>query len=153
MRQNSAKTQHLSKISDDKNQQKIWLENYKLRELSQQEFYFVIENRQPPNEPLGLVRMYDFLPEKNSFCWGSWLIKDDAPVFTGIESALMIYEFAFYTLHFENVHFDVRKNNSKVIAFHKRFGAKIVSEDEQNYYFTFNKKDYEAIKPKYKKFL
>jgi len=34
----------------------------------------------------------------------------------------------------------VRKGNNKVIAFHKRFGAKIVNEDELNYYFIFEKK-------------
>ena len=59
--------------------------------------------------------------KNESFCWGSWLIKEDAPKTTAIESSLQIYEFGFYSLGF-----DVRKGNDKVIAFHQRFGAKII---------------------------
>ena len=88
-----------------------------------------------------------------SFCWGCWIIKDGAPKTTAIESALQIYELGFKKLNFDMAHFDVRKDNKKVIAFHKRFGAKIVDEDELNYYFYFFKKDYEKIRIKYEKFL
>ena len=98
--------------------------------------------------------MYDFkvINQKRSFCWGSWIIKDGAPKTTAIESALQIYEFGFRKQSFDMSHFDVRKGN-KVIAFHKRFGAKIIGEDELNYYFYFFKEDYENIRVKYKKFL
>lgn len=111
--------------------------------------YFIIEDKK--NSKLGAVRIYDVLD--NSFCWGSWIIIPSAHKFTAIESALLIYEFAFYQLKFEQSHFDVRKNNVRVVDFHKRMGAKIVREDELNYYFIYKKEDYENIKPKYKRFL
>ena len=149
MRQNQNKTKYLSKVTGTVESQKEWIKNYKQREEEKKEFYFVIESKDKGK--LGLVRMYDF--QDNSFCWGSWLIKEDAPKTTAIESALQIYEFGFYNLGFEKSHFDVRKGNDKVIAFHKRFGAKIVDEDELDYFFNFEKSDYEIIKEKYKRYL
>lgn len=149
MRQNKDKTKYLSKVIGTVESQKEWIKNYKQREEDKKEFYFVIESKD--KEKLGLVRMYDFQDE--SFCWGSWLIKEDAPKTTAIESALQIYEFGFYSLGFERSHFDVRKGNDKVIAFHKRFGAKIVNEDVLDYFFNFEKSDYEITKEKYKRYL
>ena len=149
MRQNQNKTKYLSRVTGTVESQKEWIKNYKQREEEKKEFYFVIESKD--KEKLGLVRMYDFQDE--SFCWGSWLIKEDAPKTTAIESALQIYEFGFYSLGFEKSHFDVRKGNDKVIAFHQRFGAKIVDEDELDYFFNFEKSDYEIIKEKYKRYL
>ncbi|MCI0501805.1 MAG: GNAT family N-acetyltransferase [Epsilonproteobacteria bacterium] len=149
MRQNQDKTKYLSKVTGTVESQKEWIKNYKQRETEQKEFYFVIELKY--KKKLGLVRMYDF--RDNSFCWGSWLIKEDAPKTTAIESALQIYEFGFYSLGFEKSHFDVRKGNDKVIAFHQRFGAKIVNEDEIEYFFNFEKSDYEITKEKYKRYL
>ena len=149
MRQNQNKTKYLSKVTGTVESQKEWIKNYKQREEEKKEFYFVIESKD--KRKLGLVRMYDF--QDNSFCWGSWLIKEDAPKSTAIESALQIYEFGFYSLGFEKSHFDVRKGNDKVIAFHQRFGAKIVDEDELDYFFNFEKSDYEIIKEKYKRYL
>lgn len=149
MRQNEDKTKFLSRVHGTISDQRNWIKNYLQREEKKQEFYFVIESKK--NEKMGLVRLYDF--QKESFCWGSWLIKEGAPQTTAIESALQIYEFAFYKLGFERSHFDVRKGNEKVIAFHQRFGAKIVDEDELDYFFNFEKKDYEIIKEKYKRYL
>ena len=149
MRQNQNKTKYLSTVTGTVDSQKEWIKNYKQREEEKKEFYFVIELKD--EKKLGLVRMYDF--QDDSFCWGSWLIKEDAPKTTAIESALQIYEFGFYNLGFEKSHFDVRKGNDKVIAFHKRFGAKIVDEDELDYFFNFEKSDFEITKEKYKRYL
>jgi len=149
MRQNQNKTKYLSKVIGTVESQKEWIESYRKREEDRKEFYFIIESKQ--NEKLGLVRMYDF--KDDSFCWGSWLIKEEAPKTTAIESALQIYKFGFYKLGFEKSHFDVRKGNDKVIAFHQRFGAKVVSEDELDYFFNFEKSDYEITKEKYKRYL
>ena len=149
MRQNRKKTKYLSKVTGTVDSQKEWIKNYKQREDEEKEFYFIIESKN--KDKFGLVRIYDL--KNDSFCWGSWLIKEDAPKTSAIESALQIYEFGFYKLGFEKSHFDVRKGNDKVIAFHQRFGAKIVSEDELDYFFNFEKSDYEIIKEKYKRYL
>lgn len=149
MRQNQRKIRYLSKIEGSIQDQREWIRTYKEKEQRKQEFYFIIESKK--NEKLGLVRMYDFTD--NSFCWGSWLIKDNAPKSTAIESALQIYEYAFYTLGFQNSHFDVRKGNDKVIAFHKRFGAEIVDENDLDFFFNITKDSYEVTKQKYSRYL
>ena len=149
MRQDNNKTKYLSKVTGSVESQKEWIKNYKQREYEQKEFYFVIESKD--KEKLGLVRMYDF--QNESFCWGSWLIKENAPTTTAIESALQIYEFAFYKLNFSKSHFEVQKGNDKVIAFHQRFGASIIDEDEKEFFFNFEKTDYEITKEKYKRYL
>ena len=149
MRQNRKKTKYLSKVTGTVDSQKEWIKNYKQREDEEKEFYFIIESKN--KDKFGLVRIYDL--KNDSFCWGSWLIKEDTPKTTAIESALQIYEFGFYKLGFEKSHFDVRKGNDKVIAFHQRFGAKIVDEDALDYFFNFEKSDYEITKEKYKRYL
>ena len=149
MRQDQKKTKYLSAVNGTIKDQEAWISNYKHRENNKEEFYFLIESKE--QEKLGLVRMYDF--RDNSFCWGSWLIKDNAPKSTAIESALQVYEFGFYELGFKKSHFDVRKENKKVIAFHERFGAKIVNEDDLDYFFDYSKKAYEEIKIKYKRYV
>lgn len=149
MRQNQSKTKFLSKVSGTVESQKEWIIQYKIKENGMKEFYFIIESKSA--EKLGLVRLYDF--QNDSFCWGSWLIKDEAPKTTAIESALQVYEFGFYNLGFEKSHFDVRKANDKVIAFHQRFGAKIIKENELDYFFNYEKSDYVITKKKYKRYL
>ena len=149
LRQDTKKTQHLSQITGTIQDQINWIKEYKKRELLADEYYFIIESKK--NEALGLIRMYDF--QEKSFCWGSWLIKDGAPKSTAIESALQIYEFAFYTLDFEQSHFEVQKGNDKVIAFHKRFGAEVVDENENEYFFIIKKSTYKKIKTRYKRYL
>ncbi len=149
LRKNTSKTQYLSKVEGAVEEQRQWLRKYKERERGKKEFYFIIESKN--GEYLGLVRMYDY--KGTSFSWGSWLIKENAPTFTAIESALQIYEFAFYQLGFTQSHFEVQKGNTKIISFHQRFGAKIVNENELEYFFTLTKEEYEVTKKKYKRYL
>jgi RimJ/RimL family protein N-acetyltransferase len=149
LRTNPSKVQFLNKIESDLAKQQAWLKEYKKRELLGMEYYFIIESNNC--KPLGLVRIYDL--QEKSFCWGSWLIKESAPAATAIESALLIYEFAFNQLNYNQSHFDVRKGNERVIAFHKRFGATVQTEDELNYYFKYSKASYLNVRKKYKRFL
>lgn len=100
---------------------------------------------------LGLIRVYDL--QHDSFCWGSRLIKDGAPQSTAIESALLVYEYGFDESGYKKAHFDVRKGSKRVLAFHQRFGAEAIREDELNYYFRYTLEDYLIIKHKYKRYL
>lgn len=54
----------------------------------------------------------------------------------------LLLNLAFYELGFKQSHFDVRKDNIKVIAFYKKFGVIITGEDDENYYFKFTLEDY-----------
>lgn len=129
--------------------QKQWIESYKKRESAGEEYYFIIQSLE--GESFGTIRVYDF--QGDSFCWGSWAIQDDAPSYVAIESALCLYEFALNVLGFCQSHFDVRKENARVVAFHQRCGAVVIKEDRLNYYFNFSKENFTAMKTRYKKYL
>ncbi|MFA0557969.1 MULTISPECIES: GNAT family N-acetyltransferase [unclassified Vibrio] len=151
LRNNSQLNKHLSRTSADISSQKQWLSDYKKREDAKKEYYFIINRLD--GVPIGTVRLYDFLNERNSFCWGSWILNSDKTRTSAIESALLVYEFAFKHLDFENCHFDVRKDNKSVIRFHEKFGAKIVSESEFDYYFEYSKPCYNTFFNENKKFI
>jgi RimJ/RimL family protein N-acetyltransferase len=142
-------TRHISRVDQDLQGQLAWIERYLEREQKGEEFYFVIADKS--GNRLGTIRLYDF--QGDSFCWGSWIIKPGSPPHVSIESALCIYEFAFGKLGFQRSHFDVRKTNARVLAFHARFGARIVREDELDFFFVFEKSAYLASKRKYLKYL
>ncbi len=146
LRTDPEKNKYISATSSDIDKQKEFIANYL---KSQTEYYFVIcdWNRRS----LGTIRIYDV--RENSFCWGSWILSKVAPNNAAIESALLIYDFAFFSLHYKKSHFDVRKENVKVVDFHKRFGALIVGEDDLNYYFEYDRETYLNLRPKYQRYL
>jgi len=132
---------HLSPSSVDIEAQKDWIVRYKEREQHGAEYYFVIVS---DRIDLGLVRMYDFrtINGLRSFCWGSWIITTPRPPGLVTFSALLMYELGFDVMRFERAHFDVRKANTGVIAFHKRAGAHYEGEDSENLYFQYMPEDY-----------
>jgi len=121
----------LSEVSADVNAQREWIRKYKYDEALGSQYYFVIERLN--QTPCGTVRIYDL--RQDSFCWGSWILNEDKTRYSAIESALLVYEFGFDHLGFVKSHFDVMKENKGVVSFHKRMGAVVTSEDDQNYYF------------------
>jgi hypothetical protein len=148
LRTNNSLNKYISAVEDNVDLQKLWLSDYKMRESAGSEHYFIIESL--AGESLGTVRLYDF--RDKSFCWGSWVIKPGVSPSTSIESALAVYEFGFYELGFQRSHFEVNRDNLKVVKFHSGFGASVTSFDDVNYYFLFEKAEYEKTKLKYEKF-
>ena len=129
--------QHLSIVDGDSAKQERWLRKYKQREELKQEYYYIIQ-RNSDILPVGTVRIYDFVEDEKSFCWGSWILNGDKTRYSALECALLIYDFAFLELGYRRCHMDIRKKNIKVIKFHKRFGVKIIGETETDllgYYF------------------
>lgn len=149
LRLDGKKNKFVSSVDNDLKKQIDWIRAYKIREKQAVEYYYIIVDCE--NDRLGTVRLYDI--RGDSFCWGSWLIVQGAQMSASIESALNIYHFGFDMCGFFQSHFDVRKNNKSVVAFHKRFGAEIVNESSEDYYFILDKEKYYAALGKYKKYL
>jgi len=146
LRTDPEKSRHLSVTEHDIEKQKRFISNYL---TGQTDYYFIISDWD--FRPFGSIRIYDI--REDSFCWGSWILAKDAPNNAAIESALLIYDFAFFSLHYKKSHFDVRKENHRVVDFHKRFGACIVNEDNLNFYFEYTLDAYLAIREKYRRYL
>lgn len=122
---------HLSKVDSDVEKQRKWIRKYKDEEKLGNQYYFIIEDKN--GVKCGTVRLYDFCGD--SFCWGSWILNENKTRFSALESAFLVYEYAFNILGFKKSHFDVRKENTKVIAFHQKMGAILKSEDNLNNYY------------------
>jgi RimJ/RimL family protein N-acetyltransferase len=136
----------ISAVKNDVDSQRNWIVNYKKDESEKRQFYFIIERLD--GIPCGTVRVYDL--KFDSFCWGSWILNEDKTRYSAIESALLVYEFGFNELGFKKCHFEVMKENTKVIEFHKKFGAVVVDDDEDNFYFEITKEDIERTSEKFK---
>lgn len=145
LRTDPVKSRHLSATSSDLAKQAAWLEAY-ARDDSQ--VYFIMEDAQ--GEPVGTVRLYD--PRGDSFCWGSWIIKEGMPGNYAIESALMVYRYAL-SLGFSRAHFEVRKDNVSVWRFHERFGAVRTGSTDDNYLFEISAAAIGESLKKYGRFL
>lgn len=145
LRTDQKKSRYLSTTSSDNKQQRLWLERYSLAD--DQAYFIIVFN----GEPIGTVRLYD--AQKNSFCWGSWILKARSPKHAAIESALMVYAYAVDYLPFQSAHFDVRKGNESVWLFHERFGARRISETDMDYLYELDLSSIKASCSHYSKFL
>lgn len=145
LRTDSKKSQYISATSADVQQQIAWLERY-AKDDSQ--IYFIIHD--PHMERLGTVRLYD--RQKDSFCWGSWILKEGTPNMYSIESALIVYHYAL-SLGFKSAHFEVRKGNASVLRFHERFGAKMVRETPEDFFYKISDQAIAQSLKRYAKFL
>ena len=145
LRTDDRKNRYLSATSPDVAQQRAWLERYA---ADTAQIYFIIENL--AGTPVGTVRLYD--QRGDSFCWGSWIKSDGAPRSFGVESALMVYHYARH-LGFNKAHFEVRRENTGVIAFHQRFGARVVAENEHELFFELDETALGAALVNFSRFL
>jgi RimJ/RimL family protein N-acetyltransferase len=140
---------YLSSVNPDLQSQKDWIKNYKTEEKKQKQFYFIIERLD--GVPCGTVRVYDL--QKDSFCWGSWILNENKTRYASLESAFLVYRFGFQNLGYKQSHFDVMKDNQKVISFHEKMGAQKISEDADNYYFNISQNTVEETTLKFRAIL
>lgn len=146
LRSDPAKGRYVSKTSPSIEKQEEFIRRYF---QSRQDFYFVICDWS--GNRLGTARIYDI--QNESFCWGSWILSADAPSFAAIESAFLVYDFAFFSLHYKRSHFDVRRENRKVIDFHLRMGARLSGETDIDQLFVYELSDYLEARKRYARFL
>lgn len=127
--------QFLSSVNPSLEAQKKWIKKYKIDEREGNQYYFIIERND--GTPCGTVRIYDL--KEDSFCWGSWILNEDKTRYAALESAFLVYQFAFEHLNFKKSHFDVRKGNDRVISFHEKMGAVKTGETEHDLLFEITK--------------
>ena len=145
LRTDPDKGKYLSHTSSDVALQVGWLEQYA---TDNTQVYFIIEDKH--GERFGTVRLYD--PRRDSFCWGSWILRDGRPSGFAMESALMVYRYAL-TLGFTWSRFDVRKGNATVWKFHERLGALRIAETDEEYFYQMSTETIYLTLKKYKEYL
>lgn len=145
LRQDGRYNRYLSEVNGDVESQKNWIRRYKQDEASKKQFYFIIERKD--SVPCGTVRVYDL--RERSFCWGSWILNENKTKTAAIESAFLVYDFGFNVLDYSASHFDVMKDNVRVVSFHEKMGAVKQSEDNQNFYFLIEKDAVAKVKQRF----
>lgn len=145
LRTNPRISRFLSKTSSKLSDQESWLQKY---ESDDDQMYFIILNKS--HEKIGTVRLYDKI--NDSFCWGSWILKEGVPSSSAIESSLMVYELAL-SMGFKKAHFDVRKGNRSVWSFHERLGAVKIGETGDDFLYTISNEAIKSSLKKYRKYL
>ena len=127
--------------------QVAWMQRY-AEDPSQA--YFVIERLD--GRPLGTVRLYD--AREDSFCWGSWILSEQAAPTAAMESALLVYRYALDTLGFEQSHFQVNRGNVNVQRFHEQFfGAERTAEDDSEIHYSASNGALRAALQRWRRFL
>lgn len=149
LRLDPLRNQNISATSSDLGAQVDWMCSYFLREAAGQEAYFLIE---VDGRPQGSLRLYDYRPAQDSFCWGSWIIQPGAPASTAYQSAVLAYDLAFGTLGFARAHFDVRQANVSVWKFHEKMGALLVREDSFDRHYSYEVEGYRQARVRLQKF-
>ncbi|WP_377278845.1 GNAT family N-acetyltransferase [Rhizobium sp. R86522] len=144
LRVNPKYNTHLSPAPASADSQGAWISTYTEREAAGTEYYFLIERID--GTACGTVRLYDF--KENSFCWGSWILDENKTRYAAIQSALLVYEIGFDKLGFEQSHFDVRLENTRVIAFHERMGAIRTHKSTDDQYMILTREAFQKEKPK-----
>lgn len=136
LRTDENKSRFLHKTDPDLQKQIEYIRSYIGRD---DQWYFIITDKS--GRQLGTVRIYDVI-NNDDFCWGSWLIINDAPRTTAMESALLIYDYAFGKLGFTKCHFDVRRGNVRVQRFHDMMGARRVGETDLDILYEYSRDEY-----------
>jgi RimJ/RimL family protein N-acetyltransferase len=141
LRSNPTYNTHLSPVTGTAEDQRRWIETYKRREAEGSEAYYVIERR-TDGQPCGLVRLYGI--EGDRFTWGSWILDAGKPPKAALESAVLVYDAGFGDIGAKKAVFDVRRQNDRTLAFHRRFGAVETSTSKTDIYFIFTREQFLA---------
>lgn len=149
LRLDPSRNQNISATSTDLGAQIAWMRSYAVREVAGKEAYFLIE---ADGSPQGSLRLYDYRPAEDSFCWGSWIIRPGAPASTAYQSAILAYDLAFGFLGFTRAHFDVRQANLSVWKFHEKMGARLCREDKLDRVYNYELEDYRQARVRLQKF-
>ncbi|NMT50966.1 N-acetyltransferase, partial [Vibrio parahaemolyticus] len=70
--------------------------------------------------------------------------------YAALASAFLVYAFGFSVLGFNQSHFDVMKENKKVVSFHEKMGAVKVGESDDSYQYIIQKHAVEQMKNRLK---
>ena len=152
LRQNQNLNQFLSAVSPDIQMQRDWIISYKLREEQGLDYYFIVMDKR--FEAVGMVRVYDINYENKSFTWGSWVLSENRPKYTALDSMILSYDFAFNELGLGLCQFKVHTANKRAKQFYERFGSKIIHQDDIETFFELTKLQYLQLKyNQYYKFL
>ncbi|WP_339657188.1 GNAT family N-acetyltransferase [Flavobacterium frigidarium] len=148
LRTDSSKSRFISKTDSNVQEQENWIAKYKERELIGEEYYFIAIDEN--DVKFATYRLYN--KTIKSIEIGSFVSKPryDKPL-NVIKVDIILKAFVFKNLGYDELTFEVRKDNKSVINYHKKFNPTIIREDEQNFYFILERESFFKNKDKFEK--
>ena len=116
LRTDSDLSRYINKVSDEIESQVTWIKEYLCRDG---DYYFVVEDLYTGTSE-GLVSVYDV--SNASAEWGRWVVRKGSNC--TLESAMLMYRFAFDTLKLQSVYCRTLKANTRVVSFHDSCGLR-----------------------------
>lgn len=148
IRTDFSRSRYISATNSDIEKQKLWIKEYKKRERAEEEFYFICTDEYEIK--FATYRIYN--KKEDSIEIGSFVSK---PLYNNainvIKVDVILKAYVFEELNFDKLKFEVRKENKSVVNYHKKFHPTLIDEDELNYYFILEKKDFLANRVKFEK--
>jgi len=139
-RTDEKRSRFISATNNDIELQKEWIKKYKEREKNNEEFYFIAIDEN--GEKFATYRVYNI--EKNICEIGSWVSKPEYKnAVNSIKVDILMKEFVFLNLGYQQLRFEVNKGNHSVVKYHKLFKPIIVKESDDNLYFVLEKRNFE----------
>ncbi|MFV0411189.1 MAG: GNAT family N-acetyltransferase [Paracoccus sp. (in: a-proteobacteria)] len=140
LRTNPAYGRHLSTVAGTVADQCDWINQYKLREQTGIEAYYIIERRND-NYPCGTIRIYDIKSDR--FTWGSFVLDQSKPSKAALEAALLSFEIGFLFLDLPLALVDVRIANQRAADFYLRLGMQEIQRSDEDIYLEFKRHTFE----------
>ena len=147
LRMDPVLSKHLNPTSPKVEDQQQWL---RMVYDKPGDYNFTIKDRE--GNRLGVVAIYQIDEEAGTFNWGRWIIHPDAPMYTALESAILVYHIAFNILGLKKALSDVRIENKNVVKFHLSYGVEIYRTSELDIFYEFRKDQFPALLKKFKGF-
>ena len=121
---------HLHTTEQNLERQKLYIREYKIREGNELEFYFAFLIKEF-NDPIGFYRIYNIDYLNKSFSIGSWIFQQGILEKFAILADIICKQIGFEFLGLESCYFDVRRENKKVMKYHKLYSPIFIKEDEE----------------------
>lgn len=139
LRSNKELCKYISQISGTVEDQREWLEQYKIREAEGTEYYFIFSVN---DIDYGLERIYHIT--EDSYTHGSFVFTPETPLGVPVLSDIITREIGFDLLGLKTNYFDVRNGNVNVLNYHLKFKPKFLYETDIDRFYeldieTFNK--------------
>lgn len=148
LRTDIKKSRFISSTDADLQQQIDWIKGYKARESRGEEYYFIGIDEN--SERFATYRIYNIEPDQAEI--GSWITKPGySKAQNSIKMDIIMKEFVFEVLGFSKLKFEVRRENTSVVRYHKMFGPTIIKETDQDIFFLLSKENFYANRNKFLK--
>lgn len=141
LRLDSRFNRYLSAVSGSVDDQRAWIERYKLHEAKGAEIYYIIERRDS-GQSCGTVRLYEI--EADRFTWGSWILDHNKTWKAALESAVLSFGVGFDALCKDFARVDARIDNTHANAFYRRLGMSETNRTASDVFYEYPRARYEA---------